>query len=109
MNPAPFGPRFSQLIELTVQPLQAGALASAMLAQAQRFSCECPGFIKCTVHLGEQGSQVLMHLLWDSKANAEQAITQLQNVEPDFFDLAQRHNVGALLFSTYDVVGEVCR
>lgn len=70
-----------------------------MLAQAQRFSCECPGF-KCAVRLGEQGIQVLMHLLQDSKANAEQAITQLQKVEPDFFDLAQRHNVSALLFST---------
>lgn len=109
MNSALFGPRFGQLIEFTVQPLQAGALASAMLAQAQLFTYECPGFIKCTVHLSDQGTQVLMHLLWDSKAYAEQAVTQLQGVEPDFFDLAQRHNVSALLFSTYDVVGEVCR
>ena len=107
MKPVTSEPRFSQFVEFTVQPLQAAALAETLLSRAQRFTSLCPGFIKCAVHANEQDNRLFMQLLWQSRKHAEQAIGQMQNVEPDLFNLALQHNASALLFSAYAAMGEV--
>lgn len=108
MSPATSEPRFSQFVEFTVQPLQAAALAEALLIRARHSTCRCSGFINCAIHMNEQDNRVFMHLLWESQTQAESAIGQMQSVKPDLFQLALQHNATALSFSAYDAVGEVC-
>lgn len=107
MNASACNSRFSQFIELTVDPLHMQGLVTALITRVEQFTCFYPGFISAQAHVSDEGERVLIEILWSSRADGEHALELAQTVEPDLFHLARQHHASALLFSTYHAVAEV--
>jgi hypothetical protein len=99
--------QFNQIVEFAIEAGQLRPLVAALLEQAQRITCTCPGFISATVQASEDRTRVISQVLWASRQACDAAMRSCEPGEPDVIALLTRHRVRAATFDSYQVMGRI--
>ncbi|WP_268797100.1 antibiotic biosynthesis monooxygenase family protein [Pseudomonas huanghezhanensis] len=105
MTSQDFNP-FSQFVEFVVDSRHQSALVAALAERTERLTRTSPGFISASVQVSEDRERVLSHVLWQSRADWEHAVEDVERGGEDFWNLIRQHRATALTFNAYQMVSE---
>lgn len=98
---------FSHVVEFTVDPIHMPELVASLMSRIERFTCSCPGFVRASMQVSDEGDRALLQLLWSSREHGEHALERAQRLELDLFHMMGQPSAKALLFSSFNVIAQV--
>lgn len=98
---------FSQWVEFAVAPHHQADLVTALIDQAERFTCTYPGFLSATVQASDDGCRVLNYVQWKDRQACVEAFRNAEQGEQDMHGLIRQYRATSVTFGTFRVMGQI--